>query len=73
MFFVVAIVSQFMQVPCIDYWNVIIHILIYLKRLQDNIYYMKIKETPKSLSVAMLIGSDPLEKILFIRKVRNKM
>jgi len=30
--FVVGVVSQFMQNPCVDHWNVVIHILRYLKR-----------------------------------------
>jgi len=30
--FVVGVVSQFMKNPCIDHWNVVIHIPRYLKK-----------------------------------------
>nr|KYP46623.1 Copia protein [Cajanus cajan] len=42
--FAVGLVSQFMQAPHIDHWNVVLRILRYIKRLQDKDYYMRTKE-----------------------------
>jgi len=45
---------QFMQNLYIDHWNVVIHILRYLKKAPRKDYIMKIKEIPKSLDIVML-------------------
>jgi len=34
--FAVGVVSQFMQAPCIDHWNVVIHILRYLQKARGQ-------------------------------------
>jgi len=71
--FAVGVVSQFVQTPCIDNWNVVLHILKYLKKVQDTIYYMKIKEVAKYLNIVMLIWLGllltdvPLSDSVFIR------
>jgi len=30
--FAVSVISQLMQNPCVDHWNVVIHILSYIKK-----------------------------------------
>ena len=53
--FIVGVVSQFMQTPRIDHWNVVLCIKDTSKNLQDNVYFMKTKRIRKSWNIDMLI------------------
>ena len=53
----VGVVSQFMQNPCVDHWNVVIRILRYLKKtLGQGLLYKEDKGVPKFLDIVTLIG-----------------
>jgi len=83
--FAVGVVSQFMQNPHLDHWNVVMRILRYVKRLLVKGCCMKTGVIPNYRDIVMLIGLavpwieglhqtivSSLEEILFLGKARNR-
>jgi len=57
LFYPVGVVSQFMKTPHIVHWNVVIHILVYVKgRSQDRDCCMRTKDLLKSYGIEMQVG-----------------
>jgi len=73
--FVVSIVSQFLNSPYQDHWDVVLGILKYIKKAQEKDLLMKIREMLKLFGILTLIGQGnqaidaPVQGIVFLLEV----
>nr|KYP33120.1 hypothetical protein KK1_046057 [Cajanus cajan] len=77
--FAIGVVNQFLQDPHIDHWNVVIHILKYIKRVQGQGLLYEAKRNTQVLGycdadwVGCPIDRRSATGILFLGKARNKV